>query len=319
MKIIIRKAADPFIRWFWMLQIYVLRTIPPFLGMISRISMNATRSRRAWLITLFRAALLVPQALFQHLNNVRKKRIVIARMSIGITTHCTLSCDKCIAHIPDMPHKHIPREDLLADMRFLLSCVDFIYDMNLSGGEAFLHPHLDEVIRLLVDSDKVGDVNVTSNGTVMPSEKILSALREGKIAVKISRYKPELQPNVEKLKDLLRAWEIPYIHDVEGFWYDAGDLNHPLTGSAKKRFRVCTHQLCMPYFDGKLHLCAESFYFLHKYPEKCAGDYIDLRTVSAEDFRAQFRALSKRNVISACEYCAGFTYQTPKIPRAEQR
>ena len=315
-----KKASEPFVRWFWMLQIHVLRSVPPFLGLISSISMNANRSKKIWLMTLFRAAWLMPRAFLQHLGNLMKKRVVIARMSVAVTTRCTLRCDKCVSHVPDYPcPKHMPRDELLADMRFLLSCTDYIYDINIAGGEAFLHPNLDEVIRLLAESSKVGDVNITSNGTVIPSEKVLAALRDEKITVKISKYGPSLQPNVEKLKAIFKEQGIPYIHDVGTFWYDAGDLSGPLPGSAKQRFRICTQQLCVPYWDGKLHLCAESTYFQYLHPEKSAGDYIDLQTVSPEEFCAQFRALRKKRVIAACEYCAGFTYQTPKIPLAEQR
>jgi len=283
MKKLFKKAADPFVGWFWALQIYILRAFPPFLGLVSRISLNANKSRRIWLATLFRAAWLMPRAVAQHVSNLMKKRVVIARMSVAVTTRCTLFCDKCAAHVPDFPTWHLPREELLADMQFLLSCVDYIYDINISGGEAFLHPNLDEVIRLLTGSGKVGDVNITSNGTVIPSEKILSALRDEQITVKISRYDPALQPNVEKLKAIFEEQGIPYIHDIGSYWYDAGDLSQPLEGSAKRRFRICTQQLCMPYWDGKLHLCTESAYFQYKYPEKSAGDYIDLRTANGTE------------------------------------
>ena len=303
-----------------MLQIYILRAVPPFLGLVSRISLSANKSTKIWLKTLFQAALLAPRALLQHLSNITKKRVVIARMSVGITLRCTLFCDKCAAHVPDYPnHAHMPREDLLADMRFLLSSIDYIYDMNLSGGEALLHPNLDEVIRLLGESDKVGDVNITTNGTVIPSEQVLSALLAANATVKISRYDPALQPNVEQLKAILKEHGIPYIHELGTFWYDSGDFSQPLEGSAKRRFRICTNQLCVPYWDGKIHLCAGSIYFQHKHPEKSARDDIDLRTVSPEEFRAQFRALRKKSVVSACEYCAGFTYNSHKVPPAEQR
>ena len=320
LKKLLEKAAAPFVRWFWAMQIYILRAVPPFLGLISSISMNANRSKKIWLATLFRAALLIPRALIQHWSNKLKKRVVIARMSVAVTSRCTLFCDKCVSHTPDYPcQKNVPREELLADMQFLLSSVDYIYDINLSGGEAFLHPNLDEVIRLFAESDKVGDVNITSNGTVIPSGKILAALRDENITVKISKYEPALQPNVEKLKAIFDEQGIPYIHDIGTFWYDAGDLSKPLAGSAKRRFRLCTQQLCIPYWNGKLHLCAESTYFQYLHPEKSVGDYIDLRTVSHEEFRKQFRALRKKRVISACGYCAGFTCETPKIPLAEQR
>jgi len=320
MKKLFKKAAEPFVRCFWALQIYVLRTFPPFQAIISGISMNANRSASTWLRTLFLASLKTPRALSQHCRDIRKKQVVIARISIGVTSCCTLCCDKCGSHIPDvLEQMHTPREDLLADIRFLLSCVDCIYLINISGGEAFLHPNLEEVIQLLGDSDKVGAVILITNGTVVPSETVLCALRDAGVIVKISKYGPALQPNVEALKAALKEYGIPYIHEVGSFWYDAGDLSRPLPGSAKRRFRVCIQPLCVPYWDGKIYLCPESIYFREKNPEKSVGDYVDLRKVSPAEFREQFKALQAKRVVAACEYCAGFTYKSPKVPPAVQR
>jgi len=316
-----KRVADPFVYLFWRAQIGILRACPPLCGVVIELGMNADRSRRLWIRTLFRVAVRAPRAVFLHLRDVKEKRVVLPRISVGVTTRCTLNCDKCIARIPELKiHRDIPAQVLVRDLRSLFSCVAQIYDLNISGGEAFLHPDLDVIIRACGESGKAGALDVTTNGTVIPAAKVLEALRETKASVRITRYPPALQPNVEQLKHLLKENGIPYVHEVGEFWFDTGTLGQAQSGSAKRRFSVCSQQLCLPYFDGKLYVCNASLALIEGgfTPER-SDEYIDLRAVSPAEFRGQWRKLRKKRVISACSYCLGCSYEAPKVPVAVQR
>jgi hypothetical protein len=156
--------------------------------------------------------------------------------------------------------------------RALLARADYIYDIELTGGEALLHPDLDEVLRLCADSGKVKHIGVQSNGTVIPAEKVLAAIKEAKATVRISDYGPALQPDVEKLKSILLEKGIRFTHSNDSFWYDIGALGQSKEGLAKRRFSVCLQ-----------------------------------------------RKLKKKRVLTACHYCLGATYKSPKVPVAVQR
>lgn len=315
------RAADPFRYLFWKAQISAMRACPPLCGVVARVSLGAANSRAVWLKTLLRVAAQAPRAVLRNGRDRREGRVVLPRATVFVTTRCTLNCDKCAARIPSRACRgDLPAPELLEDLRTLLARVDYIYVLFLSGGEPFLHPDLGEFIRLCAASDKTGAVSVVTNGTVIPGEKTLAALREPKVIVKISRYGPALQPRAERLKEVLRENGIPFTHESGTAWSDMGGDGQLKPGSAVRRFGVCTEHLCFAYYHGRLHLCGESALWAEEgiVPE-CAADYADLRATGPEEFREQFRGLLKKRAVTACAYCLGNTYKTPRVPVAVQR
>ena len=315
-----KSALEPLERWFWKAQISVLRACPPLCGVVSGLSIGAENSHRVWAKTLLRTAVKTPRAILLHWRNKRERRVVLSRISVILTTRCTLNCDKCLAHIPDLKdHWDVPADEFIRDIRSLFSCVDYIYAIIISGGEAFLHPHLVEILRACADPVRVGDISVQTNGTVIPGEKVLSALREVDATVKISRYAPALQPDVEKLKLILKENGIRTTHESSAFWRDTGCLGQRQDGSETRRFSVCVQQLCSPLIGGKLFLCSESAVLMEEgFVPECE-DYVDLRAVCPAEFRERWQKLLKKRAVAACSYCLGNTYKTKKIPVAVQR
>ncbi|MCL2495625.1 MAG: hypothetical protein FWE98_08265 [Oscillospiraceae bacterium] len=317
----LKNSLDPLKRLFWKTQISFLRACPPVLGAIVMHSLGASHSRIVWVKALLRLTLDLPGALFAHCENQRKDRVVLPRVSFGVTTRCTLNCDKCLFFVPDIrPRCDFPLEDLALDLERLLADADYIYSFMLTGGEAFLHPELDKIIGLCAASDKIGDISVQTNGTVVPDAKVLAALRKAKALVKISKYPPSLQPCVEELKRVFTENGVRYIHSGAAFWNDMGYNGQVLPGSQERRFSVCIAHLCMPCLNGKLYRCVTAAYLNEYGRVPCHEDeYIDLRTTDPAAFRAKWRDLMRKQVLTACSYCLGQTYNSPKIPVAVQR
>jgi sulfatase maturation enzyme AslB (radical SAM superfamily) len=307
-------------RWFWRAQISILCACPPLHGVVVRHGIGSNRSGKLWIVTLLRLALRAIPALFSYCRDKLKKRVVLPRVSVGITTRCTLNCDKCVGHIADLQtHEDFPLDVLLRDIKALLSHVDYIYAFNLSGGETFLHPELDQIIRFCAASNRIGTIDLSTNGTLIPNQATLSALRDAKATVRISRYAPALQPNVEQLKTILKENGIHYLHESGDYWYDTGDLGRLQEGSAKRRFSICAQRLCPTCYQGNLYLCSPSLVLTEKEGAGGSEDSIAVRAVSAAEFRRQWKELHKKHVITTCSYCQGFSYQTPRVPVAEQR
>ena len=316
---LLKKIAEPFLYLFWKTQIRVLRSCPPLCGLVSKVTFNAYQNHKLYIKNLFPVAVQVPRALARHLRDKRDSRVVLPRVSVIITTRCTLNCKKCLGHCPDMEDRDTPIDDLLQDIQVLFSCVDFIYDLLITGGETFLHPDLDQIIRACAGSGKTGSVSMITNGTVLPDAKTLAALRETKATVKISRYPAHLQPCIEQLKSILEESEIRYFHEVGATWVDTGVFGQLKEGSPAQRFSLCVLKLGLVCCWGKLHFCGESAVLLEEgLVSDCKEDYIDLRAISPVTFCEQWKKLQERDSISACSYCLGQTYKTPKIPVAEQ-
>jgi len=317
----IEKTLGPFKHLFWKTQIGLLRACPPLCGVVSKYSLGAAHSSKVWTTTLFQLAAEMPRAVLAHCRDRRAGRVVLSRISLYVTTRCTLRCDKCAVNIPDFRRRRdMPLDELTEDIQLLLSCVDSIYAVILAGGEAFLHPDLDAIIRLCADLRKIGSVSVQTNGTILPGANLLEALRDTKTLVKISKYPSELQPEVEKLKHILDENAIQYTHESAAFWNDMGAYGQRQAGSEKRRFSVCIQQLCLPYLGGKLYRCGAAAALAENgHLPGCKGEYIDLRATGPAAFRAQWGALVKKRASAACSYCLGQTYRSPRVPVAVQR
>ena len=317
----LKKVFDPLQYLFWRMQIGALFACPPLWGFALKRSVNASSSRRSWIKTFFWLAVQAPYVLFLYLRGKVKKRIELGRMTLPVTLRCTLNCDKCVARVPDLKSsRDISLDELRRDLESLFACVDYIYLLEISGGEAFLHPDLDEIIRLCAKPGKVNHIRVHTNATVMPNEKLLAALRETKVSVQISGYPQALQPNVEQLKDVLKKNGIFILHEFRSCWFDCGDFGQRQAGSEQRRFSVCIQRLLVPFCDGKLHFCSESVLLMkeERIPD-CKEDYVDLRSTDPAEFRRQWKRMLKKRSISACSHCLGCTYKSPKIPVAVQR
>ena len=321
MKMQFAKMLAPLQRLFWRAQISVLHACPPLSDIASGASLGAEISPKAWVKAIIKVVLYTPRALLFHYKNKRKDRLVLARVAVYVTTRCTLNCDKCIAHIPDMKrHRNVPWDELFHDIQALFSCVDHIYTVDITGGEALLHPDLDAVLRLCADAGKVSSIVVATNGTIIPEAKVLAALRETGARVRISRYPAVLQPGVEALKSILKDNKIQYTHASGTYWRDSGAFGQLQQGSEMHRFSLCILSLYTSLVGGKLHLCGKAGLMVEEgIVAHCEEDYIDLRAVSPEVFRGQWRVLEKKRAVAACSHCLGYTHENPKIPVAEQR
>ena len=318
---LLEKATDPLRLLFWKTQLNILRACPPLCSIVTTGSLGAANSRAVWLKTLLRLSAQAPRALAEHLRNEKQGRSVLSRVTLVVTTYCNLRCDKCIQHIPDFKrHRHFPAQVLAGDLEALFACVDHLYAIVICGGEVFLYRELDQVLQACAASGKIGDISVATNGTIIPDAKTLAALRESKARVNISRYDPALQPDVERLKAVLKENGIPYSHESSTVWHDTGGFERMEDGLERRRYSACATSICNPLLDGQLHLCGKSALMAEGMVPDCPDDYIDLRArPTRAAFREQWRKLLKRRTLSACSYCLGDAYFSPKVPVAVQR
>jgi len=306
---------------FWRTQIAVLRVCPPLAGVLGRISLGAANSNKVWLKSFLVLLWNLPRIVVQHLHNKLAGRVVMPRLAMPITTRCTLNCDKCVACIPDLTYQqNIPAEELIADIQKIFSCVDYVYATILTGGEAFLHPQLDEILWACANTGKTDAISIQSNATIMPNAKVLAALKNTNTTVKITQYVPALQPRVEQFKQLLREHDVRFTHESAEFWSDHGELGQFQSGCPRKRYRVCSQSMCMIYLRGKFHLCTRSAMsqLENKFPLP-AEDFIDVRAIQPQEFARQWKALAKTRTLAACNYCLGNSYKSQRIPVGVQR
>lgn len=112
------------------------------------------------------------------------------RFIVDIVDHCNLDC-KCCGHFsPLAPKAFLDIETFENDLKRLHSLLNGkIYCFELMGGEALLHPHLEEFIKI-TNQYVVGEKNLCTNGVLLPSlsEEIYKLCAETDTTICITIY-----------------------------------------------------------------------------------------------------------------------------------
>ena len=115
------------------------------------------------------------------------------RTAVTITLVCNLRCGLCSNYMPYYKQpNHFSVERLKNSFEQYFSIVTHVKKLTISGGEPFLHPDLPKIIDICTDfGDKFDILEVITNGTILPSDELLSSSL--------------------KIKDILH-YIIPYAH-----------------------------------------------------------------------------------------------------------
>lgn len=246
------------------------------------------------------------------------EKVYLRRTDVAITSACSLNCKNCNMLIPYYKqHAHRTPESILSDMEDYFRWVDHVDIFNLLGGEPFLHPKVFEIVRETAERfrAKIGALVLITNGTVMPSEELLSYMGGNGITVELSDYRkgiPEITPRFEAFIRMLETHGIPYFMPGVEVWTDFNHVEEDRSGWDLERLSaVCKG--CNPPFRG---LYDRKFYYCHlstsamisgRFPQD-SGDYFDLSGPS-DGHKAELLAFDlgflPKGSISYCRYCGG--------------
>lgn len=236
---------------------------------------------------------------------------VIPFTDIDITTFCNLRCKRCAKCIPYFrERKHFTAEEIRENLELLTRYIDTVYVANIIGGEPFLNPELPEIIRICSENKKIRTLELTTNATIVPGERVLRALKDGGITVHISNY-PNLdqryEENREKLIGKLKEYGIPYEYQFHEIWLDFGEIErHGYTDrELEKMFLHCPMNSCTVFNGRTLYRCGKASYLAQHGMEPGAGDVIDLEEIhSREEMKAKIRTFFSAGYLPACRYCS---------------
>ncbi|NBJ92499.1 radical SAM protein [Parablautia muri] len=239
-------------------------------------------------------------------------KVYVNEVHMSVTTKCTLNCHKCNMFMPEYQKPfHLNLETLISDLDTLFNKVDEVSTLALLGGEPLLYPHLMELITYLDNryNDRIGIIELVTNGTIIPTDDMLKGFKKCKIFFRISDYSKTVpyQDRLEKLRNTLEQYHIPYYVNSSLNWLDFGFPEQPVCIPDQEIYQ---HMLdCAPVFKG---LNDKKLYYCHIVwsADKCGiykereTDYIDLQ----EDSRAkivEYLLGIMKEPVSLCKYCAG--------------
>ena len=124
---------------------------------------------------------------------------VSERTDLMVTTRCTLKCKLCSFAVPYIKKPaHCTVENLSRQLEKFFEVWYSTKRLNFVGGEVFTHPKFYEILQeALKYKDKVKAFRITTNGTILPSEKIFKLIVNhntggSQFEIVISDYGPSL-------------------------------------------------------------------------------------------------------------------------------
>ena len=262
-------------------------------------------------------------------NRARRRKYpdTIVHLDVVITECCTLRCRDC-SNLMQYYKKpaNLDEEEVITCLRRLLRSVK-VSQLKILGGEPFVCQK--KLVRLLEylreeASDRIGRIDIITNGTIVPSDECLQALKaDPKVTVVFSNY-GELSSKLEEFSSAAERRGIRYDIVEDEFWWDFGDLD-PREEPGRRtqhRYDGCySRRLCTTLYRGKLYVCPRQAHAVNLgiIPE----DITETVAIMAPEYNdpavlhdAVYRLIDRKERISACARCG--CDKNIKVPRAVQ-
>jgi organic radical activating enzyme len=245
----------------------------------------------------------------------KHKNIVhIFQSDMLVTEKCSLNCSHCNMF---MPHYEFPihreLDTIISDIDSYFKIVDYVSVFHLVGGEPFLYPNIENVIKHLLENyiTKIDKLIITTNGTILPKDSIIQLLKDNDVILSVSDYSDKLDHIKKKVVKVLDSYKENNInHYVRNQieWYDFGDLrvkkNLP-TDKLIKHFDSCTAPF-RGLNDGKFYYCHLNTSAVRtKLFPLSENDYVDINTISKENLLKFDLGYTDLGYITFCDNCNG--------------
>lgn len=243
-------------------------------------------------------------------NFYMKNELNIPVLEFSITTKCTLTCKDCCALIPPFAQKgHINL--CFSDFKKQLDAVCAaanIRHLVFLGGEPLINPELSDMIDYAAKKENISIIRITTNGTMMPSKKLLDAINANpkRIYFYLSNYSANLD-----LKSILKYEELKNIFHENNIKFQMVDSWNWLKeeGMAKRassieqtkeRMKNCYRIKCSQILNGKFGICSKA---LGARELGLLEDDSFIDVLYSKDLKQELINFYQQEIINACRYC----------------
>ena len=243
-------------------------------------------------------------------ENENDEILILPRFVISVTNKCSLRCKDCNNLMPYFKEKYdMEINELLKDIDTIFQFVDKCIVVEIIGGEPFLYQNFDKIMERLLNNDKVGVVEVTTNGTIFPRKEWIALLRHPKCYIMVSDYGKVNEARRKELISYFKQEGINYEEMVSAKWIDTGDLkkrNKSMHRLKWEYYNCWANIECRTLWKGKLFTCgrAPGLYELGK--AKGPTNYLDVRSLSGNNVKEGkqiIRDFYLSNQCECCDYC----------------
>jgi hypothetical protein len=230
---------------------------------------------------------------------------VIPKLNFNVSSVCNLKCEECNGLLKYIKKpKHMPYESIIEDIDSIINAVDELVEFEIIGGETFLYPEAEKVLRYVVDNPKITMISLTTNGTVIPNDSFLDVLRHRKVNVAISDYSHI--SSIAKLLSVLEKSGVRVKVMSCMSWYANGvlDSRNKTEFEMKKSFERCQPGwFCKQVYNGNLYICPQAMYQDRAEIRKLDSAFGYIKGEDTEKVRETINRIFAVDYCSYCDYC----------------
>ncbi len=249
--------------------------------------------------------------------------IVVTHCEMVLTERCTLRCRDC-ANLMQYYEKpeNLDINEIITDFNKFLDSIDILLELRLLGGEPFICKELDKIINAFVDNKKVKRITIYTNSTLIPSDKVLNAMKNPKVSVHMSNY-GKVSRKLKELDSLLAEKNVNhYVHSYEN-WNDLGGTEKRNYSDNKLRalYRNCLMAKCYTFYRGKFYICPRAAHGERQGVfQNRKEEFVDFTgSVNTGIKREEIKCLTEHMAyITACDYCNGSSVRSEQVEAATQ-
>ncbi len=254
-------------------------------------------------------------------NVYKYNKVVFSSISFLPATICNLKCKHCLNFNP-YAKKYYARDwdSLVSDIDLFFDCVDYIMLFHVSGGEPLLYQYTADIISYIDTNyrDKIGTLRTVTNGTVVPSDRVLEKLSQCNVEITVDDYReavPEYSRNFEELIEKLEQYGIKYYINKVDSWIDLAPERTDFSDMKEEQIinhRDACSQSWEELRDKKLYSCNYAAYAVVAgiAGEQDIEEVYDLRAYTQDSKKEliEFRlGFTTKGYTNFCKKCRGFT------------
>lgn len=274
--------------------------------------------------------------IFPVLLSVQKEKNYVELVQISLTERCTLKCKKCAhaCHLVPADRVDLTLEEAKESADQFFRFTDYVKYFVLIGGEPLLYRELVPIIEYISQKyrDRIEKLQITTNGTIVPSENILQCCKENDVYFMISNYTKQVewaQRQVPRLVDALDKNNIKYaLFPEETNWMDYGFDYYERNASEEQLITVfdACHTGCHEIRKNRFYYCVMARSVSENMWDGKIGqdDYLDLNILNDKElsdrsiFLEYTLGYSESGYLEMCNFCHGIESENYPIKAAEQ-
>lgn len=243
-------------------------------------------------------------------KNGYDKKVFLPYCVCCITTKCSLRCKDCAAFVNDYkPQEDYSILDISDHLRMLLDAVDGILELELMGGEPFLHREFNNILYWCLTQKKIRAIKIVSNGTIMPSLETWKLLSNRKVKLVLDDY-GKLSKRIGDIRE--RALKDKVLMEVQQLqtWYNVTPVDKRFAIKCSEKelqsvYRKCVFSNCLGITNGRFYHCNVAGHMYNAgLLEENNADYIDFRRQwQPEVLRELIKGFLGIPYLQACRRC----------------